>query len=143
MATGLADSYILVDTNAFINLTRGRKRSAHLIPLVAGKRVVLSFVTVAELRRGAYTVGYSAESWRQLDADLWRAVIVPPDDDLSHEWARLTFEARKLGHALGQKGQAHDAWIAATARLHGLPLLTEDGGFNGFPGLTLLPEREP
>jgi predicted nucleic acid-binding protein len=143
MATDLGGSYVLVDTSAYINLTRGRARSQHLIPHVDGKRLVMSFVTVAELRRGAYARGYNAESWRQLDADVSAVIVVPPDDDLSHEWARLTHEARQLGHALGQKAQAHDAWIAATARLHGLAVLTEDGGFDDFPGLWLLPARSP
>jgi len=137
----LATSYVLVDTNAFINLTRGRARSQHLVPYVEGKRLVMSFVTVAELRRGGRTRGYGDASWRQLEADIATAVVVPPDDDLSHEWARLTAEARRAGHALGQKAQQHDAWIAATSRVHGLPILTEDQGFEDFPGLTLLPDR--
>jgi predicted nucleic acid-binding protein len=53
--------------------------------------------------------------------------------------ARLTNQARNMGHALGQPAQKHDAWIAATALLFDIPLLTEDGDFQGFPGLKLLP----
>lgn len=141
MVGDLGSSYVLVDTNAFINLTRGRERSTHLIPHVEGRRMVLSFVTVAELRLGAHTRGYAPASWRQLDADISAAVVVSPDDQLSHEWARLVAEARRAGHALGQTAQAHDAWIAATARLYELPILTEDADFEGFGSLRLLPER--
>jgi predicted nucleic acid-binding protein len=46
-----------------------------------------------------------------------------------------------MGHALGQASQAHDAWVAATGRYYGLPILTDDRDFEGFPGLVLLPPR--
>jgi predicted nucleic acid-binding protein len=103
--------------------------------------MVLSFATVAEVRRGAYRLGYNEDSWRRLEADIAAAVVVTPTNALSHEWAQLTNEARGVGHALGQGAQAHDAWIAATGRYYGLPILTDDSDFEGFPGLMLLPER--
>jgi predicted nucleic acid-binding protein len=86
-------------------------------------------------------LGYNEESWRRLEADIRAAVVVTPSNELSHEWARLTNEARSTGHALGQASQAHDAWIAATGRLYGLPILTDDSHFENFPGLVLLPPR--
>ena len=76
-----------------------------------------------------------------MELEISSSIVVPPSDELSREWARLSDEARKMGHALGQKAQAHDGWIAATARLYHLPLLTDDGNFDGFPGLRLLPPR--
>lgn len=76
-----------------------------------------------------------------MELEIGSALVVPPSDELSHEWARLSNDARHMSHALGQKAQAHDAWIAATARLYHLPLLTDDGGFADFPGLRLLPSR--
>ena len=135
------DDFVLVDTDAFIHLSRGKARVAELAPHVAGRRVVISFATVAELRRGAYAMGYSGDSRRRLEADVSAAIVVAPTSELTDEWARLSDEARKMGHALGQKAQAHDAWIAATGRLYGLPILTDDSHFENFPGLTLLPPR--
>lgn len=101
--------------------------------------MVLSFATVAEVRRGAYHLSYNDESWRRLEADITAALVVAPTNALSHEWARLTNQARGMGHSLGQGPQAHDAWVAATGRYHGLPILTDDSDFEGFPGLVLLP----
>lgn len=72
--------------------------------------MVLSFATVAEIRRGAYRLGYNEESWRRLEADITATAVVTPTNELSHEWARLTNQARGMGHALGQSAQAHDAW---------------------------------
>jgi predicted nucleic acid-binding protein len=137
----MADPYVLVDTSAFINLTRSRSRAAVLRPYVEASRVVLSFVSVAELRRGARRRGYNQDSWRRMELEITGAVVVPPTDDLSNEWARLSDDARQQGHPLGGKAHAHDGWIAATARLYDLPLLTEDGDFEGFGGLRLLPPR--
>lgn len=137
------DSYVLVDTNAFINLIRSKTRAPILRPFVDHARIVLSFVTVAELRRGAYRRGYGADSWRRLELEIGSSVVVPPTDALSHEWAKLSDEARQLSHPLGQKAQPHDAWVAATARIYDLPLLTDDKGFEGFGGLRLLPPRAP
>jgi predicted nucleic acid-binding protein len=141
-AEDIGQRFVLVDSDAFVHLARGKARAAVLAPYVENRRMVLSFVTVAEVRRGAYCLGYNEDSWRRLATDINAALVVAPSDELSHEWAKLSNEARAMGHALGQKSQAHDAWVAATGRLYGLPILTDDGHFEGFPGLTLLPPRD-
>jgi predicted nucleic acid-binding protein len=140
VTTGLADPYVLVDTNAFIDLTRSQTRGRVLRRFVEQSRIVLSFVTVAELRLGALIRGYNDASRRRMESEIASAVVVSPTDQLSHEWARVVGEARTMnpGHALGQPAQNHDAWVAATALLFNLPLLTSDGHFSGFPGLRLL-----
>jgi predicted nucleic acid-binding protein len=134
-----SERFVLVDTDAFVHLSRGQAKAGELAPYVESRRIVLSFVTVAEMRRGAYRRGYGEASWRRMEADIASAVVVAPSDAVSHEWARLTYEARRDGHALGQPAQKHDAWIAATARHYGLPILTLDADYEGFPGLRLLP----
>lgn len=136
----MAAPFVLVDTNAFIHLTRGRATAERLRPFVETSRIVLSFVTVAELRLGAHVREYNDDSRRRMEGEIGGSIVVPPTDELSREWARVVGAARSMspGHALGQPAQAHDAWVAATALLFGLPLLTEDGDFAGTPGLRLL-----
>jgi predicted nucleic acid-binding protein len=132
---------IVVDTNVFIYLTRGAsEKAAQYAPFVNDKRIVLSFATVAELWRGAVTQQYGDAKRKRLAADIDVAIVVPPDDALSRRWGEITAKARALGHALGQKAQNHDAWVAATAQLYELPLLTEDSDFRGFPDLKVLPD---
>jgi len=132
--------HLVIDTDIFVWLTRGKKQAAPYAPLVTGKRLVLSFATVAERWRGAYTQKYGAASKKKLEADIGLAVVVPPTNELTHEWARLTASARSGGHPLGQKSQAHDAWVAATARLFGIPLLTgNQTHFKDVDGLQLVP----
>lgn len=131
--------YVVVDTDIFIWLTRGKQQAARYAPLVAGKRMVLSFATVAELWRGAYAQGYNEASQRKLEADTELAVVVQPTRELTHAWARLTNEARAAGHPLGQTAQAHDAWVGATARHLGVPLLTDNRRhFEGISGIELV-----
>jgi predicted nucleic acid-binding protein len=130
---------VIVDTNVFIYLVRGSSaKAAKYAPQVDGKRMILSFATVAELWRGAATRNYGDASRKRLAADIDVAIVVPPNDELSKRWGELTAEARAKGHALGQPAQTHDAWVAATAQLYDLPILTDDSDFAGFSGLTLL-----
>lgn len=139
----MSSSYIVVDTDVFVWLSRGKTQAAAYAPLVRGKRIVLSFATVAELWRGAFALGYSEGSRKKLETDISLTVVVQPTDAITQEWARLSDEARKLGHPLGQKGQAHDAWVAATARHFDLPLLTNNTKhFTGLTGLSLVEASE-
>jgi tRNA(fMet)-specific endonuclease VapC len=136
----VSEPYVLVDTNAFIHLTRSRERAERLRQYVENSRIVISFVTVAELRLGAHIRNYSEDSCRRMESEIAACVVVPPTDELSQQWARLVSAARGMspGHPLGQPAQAHDAWIAATSRLFDLPMLTEDSDFAGLPGLRLI-----
>jgi tRNA(fMet)-specific endonuclease VapC len=132
--------HLVIDTDIFVWLTRGKKQAAPYASIVTGKRMVLSFATVAELWRGAHTQKYGETSRKKLEADIGLAIVVPPTNELTHEWARLTANARSNGHPLGQKAQAHDAWIAATAIFFRIPLLTgNQAHFKNVTGLQLAP----
>lgn len=137
----MANRYVVVDTDVFIWLNRGRAEATHYAPFVEDRRIVLSFATVAELWLGAEVRGYGERSRRELEASIEAAVVVRPTKDISREWARLVARARGMspGHPLGQQAHAHDAWVAATALHHSLPLLTGNRRhFEGLPGIDLL-----
>lgn len=111
---------VVVDTDVFIWLARSKKQAVLLAPLVVDKR-------------------HGDESKRDLDRKLEASVVVPPTRDLTERCARLTDEARRRGHPLGQGAQAHDAWVAATALVLDLPLLTGNRRhFDGIEGLDLV-----
>lgn len=134
----MAVSFVVVDTDVFIWLSRGRDPAASYRRLLGAGSAVLSFATVAELWRGAHERSYSKRSRERLQADISSSVVVSPTDELTQRWAELTVDAKRRGHALGQPAQKHDAWIAATALLYEVPLLTADRDFAGYPGLVLL-----
>ena len=64
----------------------------------------------------------------------------PFDPDLCERWAHVTVMARRLGRPI----QHADAWIAATALLHNVPLITHNrDDYAGVPGLVVVSARTP
>lgn len=107
---------------------------------LSGKAILISFQTAAEVRYGALAAGWGAKRTAQLELKLSRAVLVPPHEGLIIEAAQLRHDCRKAGHGLQAGNHAGDLWIAATARLGGVPLVTHDSIFDGTPGLTVIRE---
>jgi predicted nucleic acid-binding protein len=129
---------VLVDTDVFSYLGLGGRPAEPWIPLVAERYVLVSFVTAGELKAGAEFKNWGHAKRADLDARLASSVIVPYDSALIDEYARVYAEARRQGHALAAKAQANDRWIAATARLLDVPLLTNNRAhFAGLPRLEL------
>ncbi|WP_278286925.1 PIN domain-containing protein [Tepidiforma thermophila] len=119
---------------------RNDSRAAQFAPLLEGRVIVVSFQTVAELYRWAKERGFGKRRVRELEELLRRLVVVPSSNALCAEWAAIHAEARQRG--LGISPQ--DAWIAATARLYDLPLLTNNRrDFEQVEGLTLLEPPRP
>jgi tRNA(fMet)-specific endonuclease VapC len=73
----------------------------------------------------------------RLEAKVQRVEVIHSGPDLVAVYARLRAECEAAGHALAQKTHTADRWIAATAIRLGLPLVSNDGIFQGAPGLQL------
>ncbi|MCL1587263.1 MAG: PIN domain-containing protein [Actinomycetia bacterium] len=101
-------------------------------------RLIISFQTAAEIRYGAAKAGWGQPRIEAMNRKLAVAVTVPPWDELVKEWARLRVECQRTGHAFHAKRHAADLWVAATATLLSLPLVTHDAGFRGVPGLDVI-----
>jgi hypothetical protein len=52
------------------------------------------------------------------------------DEAVSDTWALLVSRLR----AEGRKAPINDSWIAATAIAHGVPIVTQDSGYDAMPG---------
>lgn len=62
-------------------------------------------------------------------------VVLPCSRELSRKWAEVTVAAQ----ANGRRIECADAWIAATALLYDLPLITHNRrDYLGVPGLKLI-----
>jgi len=131
---------VLLDTDAFSVLHSGGERFEHLRPVVEGCLPLLSFVTVGELLRGALNAGWGEARRTRLQARIDAMTVLPYDEVIIRTYARITVAAVRLGHPLGQAVHSNDAWIAATAVGHGVPLVSFNRRhFEGCPGLSLLP----
>ena len=66
-----------------------------------------------------------------------RLVVVQPDDGLMRACAQLRADSWASGHALGNKVHEADRWIAATAMVLGIELVTGDEVFRNVAGLVV------
>lgn len=99
--------------SALVNSGRDPGAAAGYRSVIDGRTVVVSFVTVTELRFGAIKAGGDPASSRE--RVLVQLLGVQPDDDLMLTCAELRAKCLDAGHALGQKVHEADRWIAATA----------------------------
>jgi tRNA(fMet)-specific endonuclease VapC len=87
-----------------------------------GSDLILSFMTIAELRMGAISAGWGGRRRLLLKQFIQRFELVDADNDLCTVWARIRADARAAGRPLSPQ----DAWIAATALALDSPLATNN-----------------
>lgn len=113
----------LLDTSVWIAAESGRSLATELLPAEAA----ISVVTVGELAAGvlaAVDARTRALRLRTLD-DVADIEALPVDVDVARRWAELRVQLRSVG----RRAPANDVWIAATALVHGLPIVTQDDDF--------------
>ncbi len=97
--------------------------------------LLLSFMTVAELDRWVIQRGWGEARRTWLNRYLEPFVILPYHRALCTKWAEVTVAAQARGHRI----ECADAWIAASALLYDVPLVTHNrDDYQGVPGLTLI-----
>lgn len=127
--------YVLLDTDVYSYISRRDARGEPFRRAVEGQRLCLSFATVAELHKGARKRRWSDDRLKGLQADLQRYVVLPFDVALARICGQLLADREQAG----QKLEEFDAWIAATAVRHDIPLSTNNRRhFEGIDGLRLI-----
>lgn len=128
---------VVLDTDVVSFLFKRDSRAEIYKPHLHGKLLVLSFMTVAELDRWAISRAWSEARRRRMEEHLRGFVVHPYDRALCRTWAEVSDDAGRAGRPV----QCADAWIAAVAVLHGLPLVTNNAGdYAGVDGLQLITE---
>ena len=112
----------LLDTDVASFLFKRSRQAERFRSLVEGRRLALSFMSVAELYRWTIARKWGREKIGQLEDRLRRYLIIPYDRDLAWAWARVTARCGEAGRSIGPS----DAWIAATALRHDLELVTHN-----------------
>ena len=137
---------VVVDTmvvSALIDPNRTSIATAEYRTLIGARPIVVSFITVAELRYGALKARWGELRRRALERDLTQLVVVQPDDELVRVCAGLRARCEFEGHALGNKIHEADRWIAATALRLGIPLISDDGIYARVEGLVVESRPRP
>lgn len=113
----------LLGTSVWIAAESGRSLATELLPAEAA----ISVVTMGELAAGvlaAVDARTRALRLRTLN-DVADIEALPVDVDVARRWAELRVQLRSVGRRV----PANDVWIAATALVHGLPIVTQDDDF--------------
>jgi predicted nucleic acid-binding protein len=126
---------VVVDTDVvsftFKRDTRAVPYRRHLV----GRTLLVSFMTLAELDLWALRRNWGRPTRDRLERFLRHYVVQPYDRNLCRLWAEATDGARRKGRPI----EVGDAWIAATALLAGVPLVTNNAAdYAGVDGLTVL-----
>ena len=113
----------LLDTSVFIARESGRALGE--LP----DRVAISVVTLGELELGVLAAVADEARARRADtlALARTADPIPITEAVMSAWARLVADARAAG--VSRLVRLTDALIAATAVVHGLPVVTQDDDF--------------
>jgi tRNA(fMet)-specific endonuclease VapC len=119
----------LLDTNILIALLEGD--NAVLSHLDHAAEVFIPAIALGELFFGAAKSGRPAENVARIERFASGRAIVQCDLDVAREYGRLKQRLKTKGRPIPE----NDIWIAATAKNHGMILVTRDGHFDDVDGL--------
>ncbi|MGA3258816.1 MAG: PIN domain-containing protein [Bryobacteraceae bacterium] len=125
---------VVLDTDVVSFLFKSDTRAQIYLPELQDRQWFISFMTEAELEQWALLANWSEKRVDWLRLFLSHFVVVPSSHDLVLKWAEAMVGARRNGRRI----ETADAWIAATALLYDVPLLTHNkADYLGVPGLQL------
>lgn len=121
---------MILDTNALSAFVDGDAGVGNV--LRQETRAAIPVIVLGEFRYGIAESRHRAayETW--LDTHLPQFEILFVTDETAITYAGLRVRLRQSGRPI----PANDAWIAALALQHRLPLLSRDQHFDGVSGLT-------
>ena len=128
----MTDSRIILDTNIVSYIMKGDELAEAYSPLLEGRLLAITFITVGELYFGAENANWGERRRNSLETTLRNFVVVPYDHEIARCYGRLVAERQRNGTPIAP----NDAWIAACAVRHGVTLVTHNA--KDFKGITAL-----
>lgn len=92
------------------------------VTILRGSELIVSFMTVAEMRQGALHANWGPRKIAMLDAYLADFSVLHSDTLLCSTWAAVRNESTEKGRLISSA----DAWIAAAALVLSVPLVTNN-----------------
>src|ERR1035437_9265919 len=115
-------SRIVVDTDVASYIFNWHSLAQQYSDALRGSELVLSSMTIAEMRMGAISAGWGSRRRVLLEQFVQRFELVYADNDPCTVWARIRADGRAAGRPLSPQ----DAWSAATALALDAPLATNN-----------------
>ncbi len=128
-------SGLIVDTDVVSFLFKNDSRAEDYLRFLEGQLCFISFMTEAEMELWTLIAGWGPPRIARFQQFLRLFTVVPSSRDLVVAWAQVMSASRKRGRRL----ETADAWIAATALLHDVPLVTHNASdYEGVPDLRII-----
>lgn len=118
----MSDAKLILDTNIVSYLMKGGSLAKAYAHRVQGCLLAISFITVGEMYYGAEKARWGERKRKALETTLRNFVVIPYDHEIARCYGRLAAERTRAGKPMS----LHDAWIAACAVRHSVPLLTHN-----------------
>ena len=110
---------VVVDTSVISYILKKHSLAPAYWEILKGNLLGVSFMTIAELYCWPLRCNWSERRIVALRQHLLGYTVLPYSDEMSWEWAKI--KCRR-----GRPISDPDAWIAATAILYGVPLITHN-----------------
>lgn len=134
----MAHDLIILDTNVISYIMKNDPLAASYLPHIEGQLAAVAFITVGELHFGAEKEKWGEKRRKNLEQRLQKFIVVNYDNEVAHCYGRLYAERQKAGREILH----NDAWIAACAVRHNIPLLTHNAkDFSGISSLKVITEN--
>jgi tRNA(fMet)-specific endonuclease VapC len=119
----IAPARLIVDTDVASFIFKWHPEFApRYVNLVRGSELIVSFMTVAEMRQGALDANWGPRKCDMLEEYLADFSVLYSDSLLCSTWAAVRNESAQKGRPISSA----DAWIAATALVIEAPLVTNN-----------------
>jgi predicted nucleic acid-binding protein len=126
---------LVIDTDVVSFLYKRDTRAKLYEPHLNDPPFIISFMSLAELRRWTLERTWGEKRRMELEEYLARYFILHSDDLMCDRWAHAVNSAHRRGRPIAPA----DAWIAATALLLDCPLVTHNGThYVGVEGLRVI-----
>ncbi len=113
---------IVVDTNVISLIFKKHSLSQPYVDLLENRQLVISFMTLAELRLWPLSAGWGQPKREKLEQFLDNFAVFYCDAGLCQAWAEVRDQCFREGRPI----DVADAWIAATALYLDFPLVTHN-----------------
>ena len=126
---------IVVDTDVVSYIFKKDSRASLYEPYMVQTPKFISFMTFAELRRWEFQSNWGDAKTAKFKQHLADFGVIYADEKLCNIWAKTINEGKKKGRQISTA----DAWIASTALMFDIPLVTNNRkDFEFIDGLSIL-----
>ncbi len=135
----MSGAKIILDTCIVSYLMKGGPLAEAYAPHTQGRLLAISFITVGEMYFGAENRNWGNKKRSALETTLRNFVVIPYDHEIARCYGRLVAERKHNGKPIAP----NDAWIAACAVRHAVPLVTHNAkDFMGITALDVITEKQ-